>query len=104
MAIDPQGLVRFLKDVFEATGEFETERPSILRIGDSNLMISATGVRAATPSFLHVYVEDTDATYSRAVGAGATSIEPPQEMPYGDRRAMVRDPWGNDWQIATFRD
>jgi PhnB protein len=100
---DPHGLVRFLKDVFDATGEFETQRPSIVRIGDSNVMVSAPGVREAAPSFLHVYVADADATYRRAVAAGAATLEPPGDMPYGDRRAMVRDPWGNDWQIATYR-
>ena len=45
----------------------------------------------------------TDATYMRALDAGATSIEDPSEMPYGDRRAMVSDSWGNSWQIATHR-
>jgi uncharacterized glyoxalase superfamily protein PhnB len=33
--------------------------------------------------------------------AGASSLEPPSDMPYGDRRATVRDPSGNVWQIAT---
>ena len=35
------------------------------------------------------------------MGAGAASVEAPADMPYGDRRAMVRDPWENTWQIAT---
>ena len=44
---------------------------------------------------------DADATYARALAAGARSLEPPTDMPYGDRRAMVEDAWGNTWQIAT---
>jgi len=47
-----------------------------------------------------VYVEDVDATYRRAVDAGAVSIEEPLDTPYGDRRAMVRDPFGNVFQVA----
>jgi uncharacterized glyoxalase superfamily protein PhnB len=54
-------------------------------------------------AFLHVYVENADETYQRAIAAGAQSIETPADMPYGDRRATVRDSWANVWQIATYR-
>ncbi|HSF14553.1 MAG TPA: VOC family protein [Vicinamibacteria bacterium] len=53
------------------------------------------------PAFLYVYVDDADGTYERAIQAGATSLEEPSDVPYGDRRAMVRDAWGNTWQIAA---
>ena len=43
----------------------------------------------------------TDAAFHRAVAEGAEALEEPRDMPYGDRRAMVRDRWGNVWQIAT---
>jgi uncharacterized glyoxalase superfamily protein PhnB len=56
------------------------------------------------PAFLYVYVDDSDSTYKRALLAGATSLEEPADMPYGDRRAMVRDRWGNTWQIATHKN
>jgi PhnB protein len=49
---------------------------------------------------LYVYVDDTDVTYRRALDAGALSMEEPLDTPYGDRRAMVRDPFGNIFQIA----
>lgn len=101
VAHDPEGLVGFVKRVFGAAGDYHAERPTELRIGDSMLMISGAGERDATSAFLYVYVEDTDATCRRALDAGATSLEAPREMPYGDRRAMVRDAWGNTWQIAT---
>jgi uncharacterized glyoxalase superfamily protein PhnB len=48
-----------------------------------------------------VYVEDADATYQGALDAGAVSLEAVWDTPYGDRRGMVKDPWGNVWQIAT---
>ena len=97
----PEPLVGFIKQVFGATGSFHRERPSELRIGDSMLMVSASVDRAPMPAFLYVYVEDTDSTYRRALDSGAVPLEPPLDLPYGDRRAMVQDPWGNTWQIAT---
>src|SRR5262245_14831396 len=98
---DVPGLVAFVRDVFAATGEIEPDRPAVLTIGDARIMISGTGPRPATPAFLYVYVEDADATYRRAVAAGARAVEEPLDTPYGDRRAMVEDAWGNVWQIAT---
>ncbi|MGH3579353.1 MAG: VOC family protein, partial [Mycobacterium sp.] len=75
-----------------------------MRIGDSIVMVSdGGGMREASLTFLYVYVENTDETYRRAIDAGARSIEEPADMPYGDRRAMVQDQWGNTWQIATYR-
>src|SRR5262249_23227533 len=99
----PPGLVQFLKRTFNASGDVQTDRPSEIGIGDSVIMISDAGVREAMPSFLYVYVDDVDATYRRALDAGATSVEEPLDMPYGDRRGMVWDAWGNLWQIATHQ-
>jgi uncharacterized glyoxalase superfamily protein PhnB len=48
--------------------------------------------------------DDIDATYQRALQAGAVSLEMPQDLPYGDRRGMVKDPCGNIWQIATHKE
>jgi len=100
---DPALLVRFLKSTFDADGEYAAKAPSQMKIGDSIVMVSAVGARDANPSFLYVYVDDVDATYRRALQAGAASVEEPQDVPYGDRRAMVKDPCGNDWQIATHK-
>jgi len=98
---DPEALVGFIQHVFGARGRFDPERPSELRIGDSLLMVGSTIGREAMPAFLYVYVEEADAVFRRALDRGAKSLEEPQDMPYGDRRAMIRDPWGNTWQIAT---
>jgi uncharacterized glyoxalase superfamily protein PhnB len=101
---DVAGLVGFLKIVFGAIGELQSGAPTEMRIGDSVVMVSdGGGAREAMPAFLYVYVENADETYQRAIAAGAQSIERPADMPYGDRRAMVRDSWGNVWQIATYR-
>jgi uncharacterized glyoxalase superfamily protein PhnB len=95
--------VGFVKDVFSATGDYRPDVPAIVSIGDSIIMISDAGLRATTSAFLYVYVADADATYRLAIQAGARSIEEPADMPYGDRRGMVEDKWGNMWQIATYR-
>lgn len=99
---DAKALVRFLKKVFAATGSYEAQRPSQIRIGDSIVMITDVGARAVSTALLYVYVKDTDAAYRRALRAGARSIEEPRLTEYGDRRCIVEDEWGNTWQIATF--
>jgi PhnB protein len=99
---DVAGLVGFLKAVSNASGEYQAGMPAEVKIGDSIVMIGDGNRRRETmPAFLYVYVEDADETYRLAVDAGAASLEKPMDMPYGDRRAMVRDSWGNTWQIAT---
>jgi len=100
---DVAGLVEFLKRTFGATGDVHADRPAVMRIGDSRLMVSGVGPRPATAAFLYLYVDDADARYQRAVAEGAKSLEEPVDQPYGDRRAMVEDRWGNVWQIATYR-
>ena len=102
VARDARSLVEFIKQVFEATGEYRDGAPTVLSIGDSMIMISDTGFRGPTPAFLYVYVCDADETYRLAVSAGAVPVEEPRNQPYGDRRAMIEDSWGNIWQIATL--
>jgi len=97
---DLTGLVDLLRTVFGATGDVEPGRPAELRIGDSVVMVSEAGEREVFPAFLYVYVDDVEATWAGAVAAGAETIEEPLDTPYGDRRAMVRDPFGNVYQIA----
>jgi PhnB protein len=101
---DVGGLIEFLKSVFSARGEFRAGTPAELKIGDSTILISdGGGVRETWPAFLYTYVENADETYRRAIDAGAQSVEPPMDTPYGDRRATIRDSWGNMWQIATHK-
>jgi PhnB protein len=98
---DAKRLVEFLRQVFGATGEYQQDRPAVITIGDSMVMISDAGIRNPISAFLYVYVSDTDATYRRALDSGACILEEPFDTPYGDRRCMVEDQWGNTWQIAT---
>lgn len=101
VARNAEQLVAFLKHVFGATGDYLRDRPSLIKIGDSLIMISDAGIRDSMSAFLYVYVNDADAVYRRALDAGARAVEEPFDTPYGDRRGMVEDVCGNIWQIAT---
>lgn len=103
------GLVDFLTQVFGAEETFSTVGSGggmhrEVRIGDSMLMIGEAGpvaVMPIRPAAFHVYVKDVDATYERALAAGAVSIGPPEDRPYGERSCTVTDQFDNHWYIAT---
>jgi len=105
---DAAALLNFLTAAFDAR---ESERMlgpdgaiahAEVRIGDSPLMIGQTrGDRQPVHGMLYLYVHDCDATYQRALSAGATSIVQPTNQFYGDRNAGVMDPFGNQWWVAT---
>ena len=102
-------MIPFLEAVFgaEAMGVAKSPQGAVrhatIRIGNATLEVAeAHGEYQPMPCHLHVYVPDTDAVYARALQAGATSIEPPRDAPYGDRAAGVKDAWGNSWFIATY--
>jgi PhnB protein len=101
---DAAAAVEFLRTVFDAVGQMQAGRPTEVRIGDSLVMVTSAVERELFPAFLYVYVDDADQVYSRALAAGALSLEAPQNTPYGDRRAIVRDPFGNVFQIAHRTD
>jgi len=101
-------MIPFLEAAFgaEAMGVHKSSEGAVLhatiRIGNATLEIDeAHGEFQPMPCHLHVYVPDRDAVYAQALRAGATSIETPQDKPYGDRAAGVKDAWGNSWFIAT---
>ncbi|MBY0527722.1 MAG: VOC family protein [Gemmataceae bacterium] len=56
---------------------------------------------AVSPMGLYFYVDDVDALFARATGAGAESVKAPENMFYGDRSCTVRDPDGYLWSFAT---
>ncbi len=72
-------------------------------IGDSIVMISEVMSKdyKFTLSGIHLYVDDCDTTYKRALQVGTTSVKEPGNQPYGDRSAGVKDRFGNHWSIAT---
>lgn len=52
---------------------------------------------------IHRYVTDVDAAVDQAVGAGATVRMAPEDMFWGDRYAVVVDPWGHEWSLASHQ-
>ncbi len=81
-----------------------------LAIGDSMLMLAeefpeqglrSPGSVGETTTTVHLYVDDVDTWYARAVAAGAQAIMPPMDAFWGDRYGMLIDPFGHRWSIAT---
>jgi uncharacterized glyoxalase superfamily protein PhnB len=56
-----------------------------------------------SPVIIHLYVEDADAAFARAVGAGATAVMPLADMFWGDRYGVLQDPFGHKWAIASHK-
>ncbi len=56
-----------------------------------------------TPATLYLYVEDVDKLARQAANAGATLLQPPTDMFWGDRTATLVDSGGNKWMLATHR-
>jgi PhnB protein len=54
-----------------------------------------------SPVSMHLYVDDVDALVKRAEDAGATLLRPVKDEFFGDRTAMVVDPFGHKWHLAT---
>jgi uncharacterized glyoxalase superfamily protein PhnB len=57
-----------------------------------------------TPVGIHLYVEDVDAVFQRAVAAGGTVKMPLEDMFWGDRYGVVTDPFGHNWSLASRRE
>jgi PhnB protein len=53
---------------------------------------------------IHVYVDDVDAVFDRAVAAGARVIRPVTDQFYGDRSGKIIDPFGHGWDLATRKE
>ena len=110
-APDVEPVIAFARHVFNAreTGRSPHGPGSIhceLQIGNSMLMLnggSGTRIESMRPSpiGLHVYVDDVDAAFARALEAGGESLGEPADRHYGERAGFVKDPAGNHWYIAT---
>lgn len=97
----------FVRETFKAEeleqnqtrGGFHVE----VKIGDSVVVLEVGEFEAtAMRSQIYVYVQDVDATYQRALQAGATSVDEPGDKPYQERGAGVKDSFGNTWWFATY--
>lgn len=110
-SLHPHGAAQmlvFMKEAFGAEETLRAESPegtivhAKVRIGDSVLELGeAHGQFQPMPCTIHLYVEDADAVYERALRAGGTSVFEPRDEPYGDRVGGVMDPFGHTWFMAT---
>jgi PhnB protein len=74
------------------------------KIGDSMIVMEVSDPPhpGGKPASIYVYVDDVDASYQRALAAGATSVAAPEDKPYQERAAGIKDSFGNTWYIATY--
>lgn len=113
---DADRAIAFYTDVLGATEKMRMAGPdgkighAELTLGDSIIMLAdehpdigflsprRIGGTAVT---LHTYVEDADATFERALAAGAKSLQPVETQFYGDRSGQFEDPFGHRWNVAS---
>ena len=111
--------IEFYKRAFGATEVFRLVSPSgeighaEIKIGDSAIMLADPCEEGAfrdpqtlggSSVGLHLYVEDVDALFVRAVDAGAKAVRPVQDQFYGDRTGTLEDPFGHVWFLATHKE
>ena len=76
---------------------------SLLMLADENPDMNIRGPASigGTPVSMHVYVEDADAAFARALEAGAKALRPVEDRFYGDRSGQFEDPFGHRWDVST---
>jgi len=76
---------------------------SVIMLADSNPDMDVRSPKSigGTPVALHVYVEDADGVFERAMQAGARQLRPVEDQFYGDRSGQFEDPFGHRWNVAT---
>ncbi|MCX6023266.1 MAG: VOC family protein [Chloroflexi bacterium] len=104
---NPNQLIDFIMQIFDASVVLRIDTPdggvshAHLLVEGSAIYLAGTGAQwPALTAALHVYVPDVDATYQKALAAGATSLFEPMDMFYGERGAGVRDATGMTWYLA----
>ncbi|MCL5260350.1 MAG: VOC family protein [Gammaproteobacteria bacterium] len=114
--------IEFYKKVFDAKVTFQQERPdgkimhATITIGDSILMLAdecppheghkehcvmSPADLGGTSVSMYLYVEDVDKVFNKAVANGATVSMAVEDMFWGDRMGVIKDPFGHFWAIAT---
>jgi len=115
---DAARAIEFYKQAFGAVEKGVMKGPdgkimhAELRIGDSIVMLADEfpEFQSLSPQSiggsgmgLHIYIEDVDSAFDRAVKAGATVEMPVADMFWGDRYGKLRDPFGHKWSIGTHK-
>jgi PhnB protein len=111
--------LEFYKKAFGATETYKLMMPdgrlghAEIRLGDSMIMLSdefpeyggkAPDTLGGSPVSIHLYVEDVDAFFKKALAAGAKERKPVMDQFYGDRSGQLEDPFGHLWWVATHKE
>ena len=106
---DADQLLEFLVEAFGGTivvtnrDHNSSIQHARIRIGDSIIMLNESNEQyPVNVSQMHLYVDDVEIVFSKALSAGAISIMEPNVRPHGDHMAGVKDPCGNIWWIARY--
>jgi PhnB protein len=100
------------KEIFRLTEPSGRVGHAELQLGDGKIMLAdeypdwgalSPASVGGTPVSLHIYVDDVDAVVKRAEQQGATVLRQAKDEFFGDRVAMVADPFGHRWQVATHK-
>ena len=104
--------IEFLKNAFDGTERFRVGREpgselimhAEVVVGNSTIELADANEQIpAAPMAIHLYVDDADASFARAIEAGATSIYEVGDHASGDRQGAVRDPFGNVWYVSMIQ-
>ncbi len=114
---DAEKAIEFYKKAFGAEERFRLNTPDKKKVLHASLSIGNSAIMLAdefpdwgsvgpetlkgTPVVIHLYVEDADSVFDRAVKAGAAITMPLQDMFWGDKYGQLRDPFGHSWSVAT---
>lgn len=116
---DAAKALEFYKTAFRATESYKLMMPdgrlghAEIRLGDSVIMLSdefpeyggkAPQTLGGSPVSIHLYVEDVDGFFKRALAAGAKERKPVMDQFYGDRSGQLEDPFGHLWWVATHKE
>jgi PhnB protein len=119
MVRDAAKALAFYRQAFDAEELMRFEGPpgriahAEVKIGDSHVMLADEQAEqgfvgpqtlGGAGMSLMLYVRDVDATFGRAVAAGATVRRPVADQFYGDRVGTLTDPFGHVWSIATHKE
>jgi PhnB protein len=112
--------IEFYKKVFGAKERLRMQMPggdavahaelefgnSVVMLADECPAMEAKSPQAigGSPVMIHLYVDDVDTVFKRAVDAGAKVLQPLEDKFYGDRSGSITDPFGHLWGIATHKE
>ena len=117
---DAAAAIDFYVQAFGAVERFRLVDPGDGRIGHAEIALGSAVMMLSdeypdfgahspesiggSPTKLHLYVDDVDDVFARALAAGATELRPVKDQFHGDRSGMLEDPFGHQWFLASRKE